>query len=107
MLKLPLLVIHYEEHHRLNNDLTVGDFLSMHYCGQDDHDDDEDRDMQLPFKRVNIQVLQQTYIPQERVTTLRQQQESNIAEKTYPILKDHYLPEPAVSSLFRPPKVTA
>jgi len=103
LLKLPTLVIHYQEHHLLNQDLTVADFLCMHYIGDDDKDDDYDRDMQLPYKSVNVQVLQHAYVPLAKVMAERPQFSSIIAIH-YPVLKQFHLPEPALTSLFRPPQ---
>jgi hypothetical protein len=47
--KLPALVQHFIEHKELNRNITLWDFLCMHY-GKDINDNDQDRDMKLPFK---------------------------------------------------------
>jgi hypothetical protein len=47
--KLPALVQHFVEHKGLNQEITIWDFLCMHY-GKDINDNDQDRDMKLPFK---------------------------------------------------------
>ena len=104
LLKLPTLVIHYQEHHRLNEDLSISDFLCMHYMTEDDKDDDNDRDMQLPYKTVDVHALQHIYVPLAKTVAVKQQQESYVIPVKNPVLKDCYLPEPALSSLFRPPQ---
>ncbi len=53
LLKLPVLVQHYYEHKAGNASVTLVQFLHMHYMGQDDNDNDDLRDMQLPFKTTN------------------------------------------------------
>lgn len=51
-LKLPLVFIHYNEHQREVNKISVIDFLLCHYV-EDAHeiqDNDSERDQSLPFK---------------------------------------------------------
>lgn len=103
LLKIPALIVHYQEHHQLNQHLSVKDFLCMHYCGEDDNDGDNDRDMQLPYKTVDVHTLHHTFIPLAKVVAVKQQTFSEITIH-YPALKDNYLPEPALTSLFRPPR---
>lgn len=50
LLKIPALVGHYYEHNRLDNPVSPGLFLYMHYFGSDMNSSDDQRDMQLPFK---------------------------------------------------------
>ena len=50
LFKLPLLVQHYQEHKKADQALNFFSFLCMHYGGDDNNTQDEDRDMQLPFK---------------------------------------------------------
>ena len=52
--KIPVLVAHYFEHQERGPDITVIEFLSMHYWGQDINDNDQERDMQLPFKKFDF-----------------------------------------------------
>ncbi|QNK61514.1 hypothetical protein H7F33_13195 [Pedobacter sp. PAMC26386] len=50
LLKLPLLVEHYIQHKKQNKNLTVWQFLCIHYAHGDVRDADYDQDMKLPFK---------------------------------------------------------
>ena len=52
-LKLPILIDHFNEHHKLDPNVDALDFLSMHYYGEDLNDQDEDRDMQMPLKKFD------------------------------------------------------
>jgi hypothetical protein len=103
LLKLPALVAHYQEHHERNSQLSVMGFLCMHYWGQDDNDNDDERDMQLPYKTVDIHALHHSFVPLAKVVTVKQQTYSEIRIH-YPALQDNYLLEPALTSPFRPPK---
>lgn len=50
LVKLPVLVQHFQEHRERDSRVTLLEFLAMHYWGQDINDDDDARDRQLPFK---------------------------------------------------------
>lgn len=54
LLKLPVLIQHYLEHQKINHHITILDYLKEHY-----HDDirshaDYKRDMELPFKSLEL-----------------------------------------------------
>jgi hypothetical protein len=49
LLRLPLLVNHYLEHKIEHSDLSIGDFLLIHYS-QQHQDGANEEDRQLPFK---------------------------------------------------------
>jgi hypothetical protein len=48
--KLPVIFQHYQEHKHLDKDLTILEFIDIHYMHGSPRDADYDRDMQLPFK---------------------------------------------------------
>lgn len=50
LLKLPVIFQHFIEHQTKDNNITVFQFLKIHYGQTDVKDDDYARDMQLPFK---------------------------------------------------------
>jgi hypothetical protein len=50
LLKTPLLVEHFIEHREENSQLTLLQFLYMHYAMEDVKDADNAKDMKLPFK---------------------------------------------------------
>ncbi|HVI43994.1 MAG TPA: hypothetical protein VM802_03975 [Chitinophaga sp.] len=54
ILRLPLLVKHYEKHKCENADLTLAAFLKMHYIDEQPFDSDYLQDMQLPFKSPDV-----------------------------------------------------
>ncbi|WP_342086410.1 hypothetical protein [Dyadobacter sp. OTU695] len=100
--KMPLLLRHFEEHQSLNHEITFTDFLSMHYLGKDINDNDDDKDMQLPFKKVEAHTSSFIFVPLAPVFTFR---------RVYLPVKAEYgpaVPQVAYStvlgSLFRPPR---
>ena len=50
LLKLPVLIVHYNEHNAGYNNLRIWDYIREHYSNDDKVPADHDRDMQLPFK---------------------------------------------------------
>ena len=53
LLKLPKFVQHYVEHRHENPNLSLADFIQIHYQDQLVIDADFQQDMQLPFKTHN------------------------------------------------------
>ena len=54
LIKLPLLVEHYYEHKRIDKHITFLEFIQMHYLMDGSNNPDYARDMQLPFKTVEV-----------------------------------------------------
>lgn len=50
LLKLPILIAHFNEHNAGDHRLKVWDYIKEHYNNDDKIPADHDRDMQLPFK---------------------------------------------------------
>jgi hypothetical protein len=50
LLKVPFLVEHFMEHKEQNKDLTLWQFLCLHYSDNNKKDADYEKDMKLPFK---------------------------------------------------------
>ena len=65
LLKFPMLVEHYFEHKEKNPQMTVVEFLALHYEGNHlenhPHDDDYEHDQQLPFI-VHTDVLSISFV---------------------------------------------
>lgn len=53
LLKLGYFVEHYIEHKSINEELSILDFIDIHYVQPTVIDDDYAEDMQLPFKTHN------------------------------------------------------
>ncbi|MEZ5018112.1 MAG: hypothetical protein R2800_13720 [Flavipsychrobacter sp.] len=61
LFKTPILYTHYFEHKVNNPDISVFDYIFMHYIGDDGVSEDDVTDMQLPFKKVERNTLQDLY----------------------------------------------
>lgn len=48
--KVPLIFIHYFEHIQKNSQLSIREFIEIHYQHGTVFDEDYNKDMQLPFK---------------------------------------------------------
>lgn len=53
LLKLPFLMEHFIEHKEQNKNITLMEFLYLHYAYGDVKDADYEEDMKLPFKSHN------------------------------------------------------
>jgi len=99
--KLPVLFQHFAEHQERNRNVDMIDFLSMHYWGQDIDDDDDERDRELPFKKLDTNSFQLLYFPSHKI--LNDQSCSKSVALAYPVYRHNHNPNPALSSLFKPP----
>ncbi|WP_290967230.1 hypothetical protein [Flavobacterium sp.] len=98
---MPVLVQHYMEHQQRSNGLAFTDFIAMHYLGQDINDNDDERDMQLPFKKVDPHSQHLVFIPSRIYTSSLHIIPSDSAFiNNY---KRNLHINPYLGSLFRPP----
>jgi hypothetical protein len=54
LVKIPVLISHYEEHKALNGDISIFSFLQLHYFNGSPHDN---TDMELPFKTTSVAMV--------------------------------------------------
>lgn len=101
LFKLPILFEHFAEHKERNTTVSFVDFLAMHYWGDDLDDNDDDRDMQLPFKKADVHIAHTIFLPAVRTLNLRASVQPVIT--SYPDYTSQYCPDRALSSPFRPP----
>ncbi|HRI01052.1 MAG TPA: hypothetical protein PK006_08370 [Saprospiraceae bacterium] len=52
LFKIPQLIQHYNKHLAEDQDLTLKEFLVLHYFNENPFDDDYNEDMKLPFKQI-------------------------------------------------------
>jgi hypothetical protein len=102
VLKLPSLVRHYTEHKALNPAIGVMDFLSMHYWGQDIDDNDDEKDMQLPFKKFEIQHV--VFIPLQSSGTFCFRTAIWLVKADFGPDRPQLHAQTSSGSLFRPPQ---
>ena len=101
LLKLPVLFQHYVEHKQRDSKVSLIAFLSMHYWGDDLNDNDNDRDMQLPFKKFDAHPSHLLFFPIMRVVTCKPP--FNPITTSAPRYQHNHHLNPALSALFRPP----
>lgn len=53
LLKLPILLEHFSEHHKKDKKITLCKFLCMHYSTETINDGDFEKDSKLPFKSID------------------------------------------------------
>jgi hypothetical protein len=105
LVKLPKLYEHFVEHFKLNPSLSLVEFLSMHYWGDDLNDDDDEKDMALPFKKQDISAPVFLLIPNQRIVTLKPR--IGFIKKNFNPAPTQFYFNPAGESLFRPPRMLA
>ncbi|GAB3934816.1 hypothetical protein [Mucilaginibacter myungsuensis] len=101
--KLPILFQHFAEHQERDKSVSLMQFLSMHYGGNDQDDNDNDRDEALPFKKLDAHhstVLMMPTVRTIAVNTYGQPVNINLTDYS-----PGHIPDAALSSHFRPPRV--
>ncbi|WP_442588600.1 hypothetical protein ACSBL2_21430 [Pedobacter sp. AW31-3R] len=101
MLKTPFLVQHFMEHQHQNASISISQFLSMHYLGQDAKDNDVNKDMKLPFKKVDTHthlVLFQTIHKRHRLFHETDQDMPDI------VYLRSFLQDPVAEKPYKPPQ---
>jgi hypothetical protein len=104
VLKFPSLIRHYLEHKSSNQQIGFVEFLGMHYGGDDLDDNDDDKDMQLPFKKIEIQPASFLVLPGSFTTTFTFNNVSWPVESHYGPDKPQVYFNTSLGSLFRPPR---
>lgn len=101
--KLPILFDHYSEHQQRDSKLKFLEFLSMHYWGDDMNDDDDTRDMELPFKKLEVNQMPVHFLPP--ISGIKIKSTISQIQLNLPVYLSTHKPNPALSGLFRPPRV--
>jgi hypothetical protein len=103
LLKFPLLVEHFAEHKRADKDLSLWQFLRMHYANGNPRDADYDKDMQLPFKTSdNVSIATGAYIPFTGYAIIEKPIYFEV--KSYFISNEVFLSTAHLSSIWQPPR---
>lgn len=103
LFKLPVVFTHFAEHQKMDQDLRLIDFISMHYWGDDMNENDEDRDMQLPFKKVDAPSSFQIVSFEEAMPICEKASVLHIPKTILPGFKEFTILNPSLDCLFRPP----
>jgi hypothetical protein len=104
ILKLPLLLEHYNEHKFLNEGTTLWSFLIIHYTNNDIKYADYEEDMRLPFKSHEgcANALSLSFI--QNFTSIKIRNLFEKERKIYVISNDNILNSTYLSTIWQPPK---
>ena len=104
LFKLPVLFQHFAEHKKENPNISVVNFIVLHYLSGNIKDKDYEKDMQLPFKTADCATAFSV------ATTPNYYQviiEPPFAESyTYPALKNNYILPNHPNDIWQPPRVS-
>lgn len=103
VMKLPVLVQHYYEHRQLDAGISFTKFLVDHYNDIPHTDNDEERDNQLPFKRVDTNMFTSPVLPATFTVALKKPVAPVVCDTPYP-KNDNLLPSASISKIWQPPK---
>ena len=104
--KLPLLIAHFIDHWERDHNVGLVDFLDMHYFGHDINDHDDKKDRELPFKSFSFNNIQVFTVPESELNIVIHRNFIPAIDKPI-IASDQFVPTQVMSSLFRPPRVSA
>ena len=102
LLKLPILIVHYNEHNAGYHKLKVWDYIREHYTNDDSVPADHDRDMQLPFKTNHTcQANLVLYAPPQPETVVNVELEPL---RDFLLSNEDYISSAFPGTIFQPPR---
>lgn len=106
LLKLPLLIEHFTEHKEENRDVTLWQFLYMHYAMDNGKGTDNNKDKKLPFKSHDnfVSVISNIYTPLFSIVVIPKP--TNIVEENTFKIADGFLLPSFLSNIWQPPRVS-
>ncbi len=104
LLKLPALVNHFIEHQDENKDLTLWEFMDIHYAHGIVKDADYEKDMKLPFKTMeNFSIQLSIAVPPSFIVISNKNIYTYLKKDTH-ILSNDSLTAVHLSSIWQPPR---
>lgn len=102
ILKLPVLVQHFFEHKAEKPNITLSQFIVLHYFSGNPVDDDYARDMELPFKTNDcLQAMTSIVIPERIIFSGRHEAP---AVKAFAVPNNNWILSSYIVDIFRPPQ---
>lgn len=92
---------HFIQHRELNEELSVWNFLEMHYFGHDINDNDQEEDMKLPFKKIDGHQMLSWGVPEGKIKLLHILTQNISAGSGFRY--QFFIPNSFTTSLLRPP----
>lgn len=107
LLKFPVLVEHFFEHKAKNSNISVLDFLALHYAGNHlqnhPHDDDYEQDQKLPFISHH-DFLTIVFTPGSAVWFEIENHNLPVVKRKIASYNDAYLSGEIINAVWQPPK---
>lgn len=104
VLRLPLLVSHYQKHRHELPSLSISQFLKIHYIDAQPFDKDYTDDMRLPFKAPKDHCISVVTILTGPVLLHLPSTEKIV--NTYTVVEEDIPPYVIIRSIFQPPRVS-
>lgn len=105
LLKIPALVHHYLEHQKNDSEITLREFIKIHYFSGNPIDEDYESDQKLPFKNICMEnTMLVSLEPPTHAFSIESQAENAFLKKLkIGSYTDNFLNSIAYSSIWRPP----
>lgn len=102
MFKLNKFLLHFTEHHAADKSLNVFEFIYMHYLGDDQNANDQEKDMELPFKKMDAPFsFEIASFPKPEF--IAQNKLEIVDSYLFVLFRRNQSKDPFLESLFRPP----
>jgi hypothetical protein len=100
---MPALIEHFVEHRQQNKQISLWQFLNIHYETENTRDADYDKDMKLPFKSQDNGVIANlnVYVPAERVSVDAPVQ---LLEMQNFVMATSFISSNFLSNIWQPPR---
>ncbi|NBU04883.1 MAG: hypothetical protein EBT39_00830 [Sphingobacteriia bacterium] len=106
LLRLPMLIHHFSEHHDQEPDESFADFLNEHYSDHHNHSDNDHHDHDnLPFKTKDCATahVSLAFLNHIQFSVLRP---TAFYDKISPIYNGAFYSSAVVSNIWQPPKIS-
>lgn len=102
LFNLRILFQHFAEHKQEKEDISIIDFIVLHYFSGGVKDKDYEKDMQLPFKAVDCAYAASIALIPAQVTAVTEP--VVFTTLTYSALKNNNIPSSHSADIWQPPK---
>lgn len=102
--KIGAFVTHYFEHKESNQDLSLIDFIELHYSRNTSKNSDFDKDMKLPFKAHDCSSHQNSENSYFSILHCLIQEPISSLKSVNVLRENSYLPSSYLSDIWQPPR---
>jgi len=104
VVKIPMLFVHFYHHIQECPDMTVSDFIDMHYMQGNVFDEDYAKDMQLPFKVMDFTLIPAFIFQEIKEVEIPKKITSFILKNKLNTTYTFHLSDAKLSGIFHPPR---